>query len=220
MQKIFIIILIFLVFSGVKSNAQLPSLVGGIIENQKSGSIIYKNLKDKYDFIISYHISGGWTPGDTTVFQILALKDKSWKKILLKSSLRNLSGMPKIEVTNFKKQKAKQLMNELTRIGFWSLNNDSLNIKEIKPKIPSENFVNNDTVVIVADRIRRYSIVDGSSYQFEIIQKNVVKVYHCESPESYLSTFPEIKSTIIFIRAKDAFENTIKNQYEFSRTLP
>lgn len=203
-------IFIFLLFSGVKSNAQLSKTINIDTDYLKKGTIVYQTLKDKYDFVLSYGVSTGWQIGDTASFDILARKNKSWKKIRIKYSTRNPSGMAKIEIAKFKKQKAEQLMEQLNNIGFWSLNNDSLNIKEIKPKTPSENFVKNDTVFIVADRIRRYSIVDGSSYRFEIIKKKSVQVYHCESPEAYLSTFPEIKATIIFIKAKDAFENAIK----------
>ena len=213
------IILIFLVFSHIKTNAQFSKTIEFDTEPLKKGSIVYRNLKNKYDFILSYSVSTGWQIGDTACFDILARKNKTWKKILLKYSIRNPSGAAKIEITKFEKQKAEQLMEQLSRFGFWSLNNDSLNIKEIKPKIPSENFVKKDTVVIVADRIRRYSIVDGSSYRFEIIQKNAVNVYHCESPESYLRVFPEIKSTVVFIQAKEAFEKAIKIN-EFNRALP
>jgi hypothetical protein len=210
MIKISKIIFVFLFLSHIKSNAQfLPT--ADISEYKKESSVVYKNLKNKYDFILSYHVSGGWSTNDTTIFQILALKNKTWKKILLKSSSHNPSRTAKVEVTNFQKKKAKLLMNELTKFGFWSLNNDSLNIKEIKPKIPSENFVKNDTVVVVADRIRRFSVVDGASYHFEIIQKNRIITYSCENPDAYLNAFPEIKSTAIFIKAIKAFENAIKN---------
>ncbi|MGN7986970.1 hypothetical protein ACTJKC_06510 [Pedobacter sp. 22226] len=211
MIKISKIIFVFLVLSHIRSNAQfLPT--ANISEYRKENSVVYRNLKDKYDFILSYHVSGGWSADDTTTFQILALKNKTWKKIFLKSSLRTPSGTVKVTEVNFQKKKAKLLMNQLTKFGFWSLKNDSLNIKEIKPKIPAENFVKNDTVMVVADRIRRFSVVDGTTYHFEIIQKNRLTTYSCESPDTYLNVFPEIKSTSIFIKTIKAFENAIKNQ--------
>ncbi len=211
MKKIYTITLIFFLFGQIKSNAQLPVITLNATNSPNRGSIVYKNLKDKYDFIISFHVSGGWRIGDTASFDILARKNKTWKRILLKYQVSKPTGTPKIEVTKFGKQKANRLMERLGTIGFWSLNNDSLNLKEIKPNVPSENFVNKDTVVIMADRIRRFSIVDGTSYNFEIIQKNAVKTYHCESPDAYLRFFPEIKSTSIFIKAIEAFDRAMKD---------
>lgn len=211
MIKIINIIFIFLLFGYVRSDAQFIPATGGIMEHQNGSSIVSRSLKDKYDFLISYYVTSGWTFGDTTSFQILALKNKTWKKIIFKYSERNILGIPKIEIVKFNKLKARKLMDKLTELGFWSLNNDSLNIKEIKPKIPTKNFITDNTVVVVADRIRKFSVVDGTTFHFEIIQKNKITTFSCESPDAYLNVFPEIKSTSIFTKAIKAFENAVNN---------
>lgn len=210
MNKLFKVILLIIFLCPIKSNAQLPEIFGNTSEYQKKNSTAYRMLKDNYDFIISFGTSGGWKIGDTSTLQILAKRDKSWSRIDLKFSEHNLLEIPKLEISSIKRTKAEILIKELSALGFWSLRNDSLNIKEIKPKIAPENFVDKDTIFIVADRIRRFKLLDGIIYYFQIIQNNELRIYSCESPDSYLRAFPEIKTTAAFIKAIAFFESAIK----------
>lgn len=212
MKNFFKIIFFFLLFNSIGANAQIPEIVGEASDYQHNNFKAYQYLSNKYDFTIAYYVTGGWSVADVTNIQALVLKEKSWKKIILQIPKKNneLSTEPKMKIASFNSKKALKLVDDLTAIGFWSIDNDSLNIKEIKPKTPSENFINKDTVVIVADRRRRFSVVDGSSYHFVIIKNNVQKIYNCESPESYLKVFPEIKTTSVFIKAKALFEEAMK----------
>ncbi|PWS31331.1 hypothetical protein [Pedobacter paludis] len=212
MKNLLKIIFLFLLFKSTNTNAQLPKITGGNSNYQDSYFKAYQYLKCNYDFTIAYYVTGGWSAADVINIQALVLKDKSWKKILLQIPKKNKepSAEPKVKIASFNGKKALQLVDDLTAIGFWSIDNDSLNIKEIKPKIPSENFINKDTVVIVADRTRRFSVVDGSSYHFVIIKNNELKIYRCDNPESYLGFFPEINATAVFVKAKTLFEKTMK----------
>jgi hypothetical protein len=200
----------FLLFIAIKSNAQLPTIVSNSSEYQKKNAIVYRTLKDKYDFIISFSLSSGWKIGDTSIFYIVAKKNNSWSRINFKISGRNPLGIPKLEIKSFEKKKAKKLINDLTTLGFWSLVNDSLNMREIKPKNSLENYVIKDTVVITAGRIRSFSVADGTGYNFEIFQGDKLRRISCYSPDSYLRFAPEIGSTLIFIKSKDIFEKAIK----------
>lgn len=199
---LFVILCCFL-----KVNAQIPEIKSNVLDEQKSKSLIYKIFSDKYDLLISYQ-TVSWTSGD---IQILALKNKRWKKITL-SFLNGEPVMTAIKKQSFPRLKANQLMAELTLHNFWTLSNDSINMKEITPKNLIQNHRNKDTVVIVAyKQVKSITVMDGISYHFEILQENNLRIYDCNNPDTYFKYYPKIKPREHFINAKNAFEAAIKN---------
>ncbi|PWS28350.1 hypothetical protein DHW03_00385 [Pedobacter yonginense] len=204
--------ILFLSLNLITANAQVLEKTVHRLEFQDSYAKPYEYLKNKYDFTIAFYVEGGWNIGNVTTIEVLALKNKTWKKIILQvpDDRSNPSTKPKIKIASFESKKALKLMDDLTAIDFWSIQNDSLNIREIKPKIQSEDFLNKDSVVIVAHRIRRFQVVDASTYYFAITRNDGLKIYTCQAPDLYLKTFPEIKTTATFIKAKELFERAVE----------
>ncbi|WAC39259.1 hypothetical protein [Pedobacter sp. SL55] len=203
-----LILLLFL----YNTKAQLPIIEANITFNEKNSSVPFQVLKkNSYEFAISYYIySGGWKMNNDTYYTILAYKKNAWKKLLLiyNEDSKSIKKTKKKQINN---RNAKRLISDLNKNNFWSLSLDSLNIKQLPPKILAKNEVINDTVFIKTNVIRSFNVADGTTYYFEIFQNGKVKILSCESPESYKNVFPEIQTTQNFINSKKAFVDFIES---------
>ncbi|RZK57332.1 MAG: hypothetical protein EOO87_03170 [Pedobacter sp.] len=194
---------------GLFCNAQIPIIKSNVNDEFKNRSLVYKTFYNKYDLLIAYKVSGGWRVGNTNIIQILAVKNNSWKKITLSYPDDNPSKQT-IKKLPLQKTEAKKLMEELGSQNFWTLNNDSINMKHLKPQTPPENYSKKDTLFIVANNpVTDVKVVDGSTYYFEIIKGDSLRSYSTADPEIFAKYFPEIKSRIRFIKCKIAFENAL-----------
>ncbi|WP_316765273.1 hypothetical protein [Pedobacter frigiditerrae] len=208
MRKHLLIIVLFFSLGFVK--AQIPIIKSNVADEFKNSSLVYKTFHNKYDLLIAFRTFSGWRIGNTNYIEILAYKNNSWKKILLTYPDNNPSKQT-IKKSSLNKIKAKKLMGELESQNFWTLSNDSINMQYLEPQTVVANYAKNDTVFIVANfPHNRISVLDGSSYYFEILQGNNLRSYHTADPEEIAKHFPEVKSRIKFIKSKAAFENALK----------
>lgn len=207
MKKTLLIFILTLSFHTIY--AQIPIINSNVNDEFKNRSLVYKTFHNKYDLLIAYKVPGGWRVGNTNIIQILAVKNNSWKKITLSYPDDNPSKQT-IKKLSLEKTKAKKLMEELGSQNFWTLNNDSINMKRLKPQTPPENYSKNDTLFIVANNpVTDVKVLDGSTYYFEIIKGDSLRSYSTADPEIFAKYFPEIKSRIRFIKSKIAFENAL-----------
>ncbi|MES2543523.1 MAG: hypothetical protein V4548_01465 [Bacteroidota bacterium] len=174
-------------------NFQFPEIISNTSEQDKLDSIIYNLFNGKKTFLIAYTNECYWW-SDKKRYEILAFENNKWEKIYVYSK-RNKNGewsKPKISHKSISSETANNLITELTKISFWELQNESLNVNEIK---------NGDGT------IGKFKISDGINYKVEILQGNNFRIIESYEPEFFLSQMPEIKSRETFISGKTMIKN-------------
>ncbi|MDB4919267.1 hypothetical protein [Mucilaginibacter sp.] len=187
LKRLFFTFVIFTFALSVK--AQLPVIKSNASEKDKS--LIYKNLRNQYDFIIAYTAESYWWSNKAN-YNILALKNGLWLKGHLYSQKRKNDTWrkPIVILKEVDPDSASYIIKHLDSAGFYQLNRDSLNI--------SERRINERTV-------QRISISDGVNCRFEILSKNDFLIIESYAPEFFIEKMPEIKSRGFFIKYRDWF---------------
>lgn len=186
-MQILTIIILFL-FS-----IQFPQIESNASQEDKSESLIYYLFNGKKTFLIAYANECYWW-SDKKYYQVLAWENNKWEKIII-SSKRNKKGewsKPKVSTKIIDSESANQLIVELSKLSFWNLQNDKLNITK---QVDGEGMTN------------KYSISDGINYRVEILQGNNFRIIESYEPEYFLSKMPELKERETFIKSKIKIEN-------------
>jgi hypothetical protein len=183
--------------------AQIPIIQSNVTDDFKNKSLVYNAFKGKYDFLIAYHIQGGTKFGSTNV-QIIVLKGKKWKKIIFNYKDNNELDQ-KVTKRRLDKKLGLQLIETLNSEKFWSLDNDSINVRRIKPKPQILPKQSKDTVYITGYKpVINLEVLDGADYFLQIIQNDKMRFYKTDNPDSYFKFYPQLKQRGNFIRSRDA----------------
>ena len=183
--------------------AQIPFIHSNVTDDFKNKSLVYNAFKGKYDFLIAYHIQGMMRIGSTNV-QIIALKNKKWKKIIFNYKDHNELDQ-KITKKRLDKKLGLQLIETLNKENFWSLENDSINIRSIKPKPQILPKQSKDTVYITHYKpVANLAVLDGADYFLQILQNDKMRFYKTDNPDSYFKFYPQLKQRGNFISSRDA----------------
>ncbi|MCG2612607.1 hypothetical protein LZZ90_13940, partial [Flavobacterium sp. SM15] len=196
-MKNLIAIFIFYISQIGFSQSIFPEIKSNATEEDKTESIIYSLLSNKYEFIIAYTTQCYWW-SDKKNYVVYAFKNNTWEKIIVDSKRKKNGNWtkPKSKSHIISNQKANELIQTLSKKSFWDLKREELNIDKQK---------NDD------GSVTKFSLHDGVNYRFEIITKQDFRIIESYEPEYFLEKMPEIKERKIFINCRDDFENFIKN---------
>ncbi|MGE6221382.1 hypothetical protein ACQKCH_16280 [Nubsella zeaxanthinifaciens] len=202
MNRLLLVILILL--SIYQTYAQIPVFNSNVNDDFKAKSLLFKKLKHKYDFLIAYHVEG-ITRMKNAKIQIIAVKNKKWRKLTFiyegKSCLKRRLISKKID-----KSIGNELIANLGKENFWTLENDSINYREIKSKPPVTRKPINDTVFVIGYKPERTLVaIDGGSYYLQMMQGDNLRVYKSNNPDFYFKYYPQFLHIGNFIRSRDAF---------------
>ncbi|QHL87485.1 hypothetical protein GU926_08555 [Nibribacter ruber] len=190
-------LLIFFVASSFGVLGQnLPHIEANTNAEERSNSVIYKAFHDQYDFLISYSEESYWWSNKLD-YKILATKDETWYCLRYTSKQKKDKSFSKPFITKQKirKKKGDLLLDELSRLGFWTLNQDSL------------NYATKDND---GGRSMTYTVSDGVNYKFEILTKEGFKLISAYEPDYFLIELPEYKQRQKFIEARNVFKALCK----------
>jgi hypothetical protein len=193
------------VLSGFAVKAQFPVLkpMRGYTRNTPFA----EEFAGKYDFLISHHSLGGWSPNEFW-YTILAFKGNECFKIMF-SKKQQLADEPppekKIVITPISKRHADSVLNVLNTNKFWELSNDTL-------AITTRLYYDQDL-----HKMRRGGIIvsDGSTDVFEILSKDALVMISAFEPETYFKDLPQIKQRGRFINSKRAFFELFREVYPY-----
>ena len=165
-------------------------------KQDSSRTQLLKNLNGKYDFILGYTEESYWW-SNKQVYQVLAYKSDTWEAFRIVST-KNKKGKTKSETLKygFDSDSAKQLIANLTKLGFWTFDRDSLNQKTVPL---------NDSI----DRMLH--IDDGVNYRFEVLTNGNYRIIESYEPETYYKKFPVMTIRKVFIDCRQLFLHAWKN---------
>ena len=202
------LILNFLIVFSILSHdtiAQIPTMEGYESDLTKKQSLIFNQFQNQYDFLIAFNESSYWwkhknkiKKRNTINYQILGLAKNSWEKLILSTRIKKNDKLnkPKIIKYAYPAEKAEKLISELSNLSFWTLHNDSLNVRR--------KWISDSTFVA-------FGVSDGPGYSFEIMTKYGFKVIRSYYPEFFHEKIPRLRQVDLFIKAKNKFEAAIKN---------
>ncbi|GAA4313786.1 hypothetical protein [Nibribacter koreensis] len=186
-------LLIFFIASSFGVLGQnLPHIEASTNLHERNNSVIYKAFHDQYDFLISYSEESYWW-SNRCEYRILATKDDAWYCLRYTSKQKNDKSFSKPFITKQKirKKKGDLLLDELSRLGFWTLNQDSLNYT---------------TKHNGGGRTTTYTVSDGVNYKFEILTREEFKTISAYEPDYFIQELPEYKQRQMFIYSRNAFK--------------
>lgn len=186
------------------SYSQIPVIDSNVSDDFKGTSLLFKKLRHKYDFSIAYHVEGMFNFKNAKI-QIIASKNNRWWKLTFidkeKSCLKK-----RVKRKPLNEKIGKELVATLNQEGFWTLNNDSINNREVKPKPPVERKQSKDTVYVTGHKsVRSVHVVDGGFYYLQMIHGNKMRIYKTDNPDIYFKHYPQFTQRGNFIKSRDAF---------------
>lgn len=202
MRRLLLVTLIL--FSIYHTQAQIPVFNSNVNDDFKAKSLLFKKLKHKYDFLIAYHVEG-ITRMKNAKIQIIAVKNNRWRKLTFiyqdKSCLKRRLISKKIDNSI-----GNELIAKLSKENFWTLENDSINYRELKPNPTVPHKPIKDTVLVIGYKPERILVaVDGTSYYLQVMQGDSLRVYKSNNPDFYFKHHPQFLHIGNFIRSRDAF---------------
>ena len=192
-----VIITVCALLSCLILNAQIPNFKSNVPEEVELSSPVYKKFAGDYDFIIAYCNLSYWS-GNIMNYSILAYKDNEWFKIKFAATKKNDKwSKPKMITKPFNGYFARRLIDSLNRLSFWSMSQDSLNIDERE---------------IDDNKLEKFDISDGTSYNFELLSSKAFSIIYAYAPEFYLSKLPEITIRKRFLHCLNLFFNAYNSK--------
>jgi hypothetical protein len=157
---------------------------------------LFTMLHNQYDFLIAYSEESYWW-SNKRYYRILATKDGQWHCLRHSSKQKKDKSFSKAIITRrrIRKESGEMLLGKLSRLGLWTLNQDSL------------NYTTKDNG---GGRSMTYTVSDGVNYKFEILTKEGFKLISAYEPDYFLTELPEYKQRQKFIEARNAFKALCK----------
>ena len=173
-------------FFGEAVFAQLPEFNSNTSCKDSAQSFLLKAAIADYDFVFAYSERNRFP----SPFYILALKDNTWSAIEIHQHSSNRGEMASISKYSFPSDSAVYLLNELAKLGFWTLDNDSLRYDYEKLKI--------------------VRVFDASTEVFETFSKGKYRITESYSPDSYLINVPPSAPHRKFVFGRTLFLSVYK----------
>lgn len=179
------------IFLPIYSFAQIPDFESN---NTIQKSLLYQEFYSDYKFILGYTRESNRY--DRKQYSVLTYNGTDWelKKWSFVLSKEGKTKKSKLKSKTLDKEKVNDLLNELEFKGFYTLNQDSLN----RAQKDLDNGI-----------IRRQSITDGFSENFEIISQTSHRIYSVDEPE--------LKQKFIFSNQRQRFLECINRFLNFTK---
>ena len=186
-------------FISLKSIGQdVPQVVTNTDLYDQKQSYVYNTFGDDYEILVSFTSDCYWP--NKQEYYLVGKKNSQWesKKVVVEYNDRtktadNIKRIKKKRLKT-KKEELKNLFSSWTDNGFWTLDNDSLNVNE-KQTGPDESIM--------------LMITDGCTDTFEIIQGDSYRIMYSYLPDSFQKEIP-VKQREQFIIARNEFLKIIK----------
>jgi|688.fasta_scaffold13762_9 hypothetical protein len=193
MKKLFL--LLFTLPFGAHAQDGFPEFPPDSITPLVRSSPVFEHFSGTDATVISYTTTGYWSE-KRTYYMIVRLNDEwkayRWRAKLLERGSSHITRITRKRI-HLTSDSVDQLLAEWTALGFWSLDQDSINIR-------SKQMEDGHVVLM--------SLTDGHSDVFEIMQKGKYRELSGYMPEHFQKEIPVIHRQT-FIQGKHAFERLI-----------
>jgi hypothetical protein len=180
---------------GVNAQVGVPDLRPDSITPLVRSSPVFEHFSGTDATVISYTTTGYWSE-KRTYYMIVRLNDEwkayRWRAKLLERGSSHITRITRKRI-HLTSDSVDQLLAEWTALGFYSLDQDSINIR-------SKQMEDGHVVLM--------SLTDGHSDVFEILHNGKYRELSGYMPEYFQKEIPVIHRQT-FIQGKDAFRRLI-----------
>ncbi|MDB5196900.1 MAG: hypothetical protein JWP88_1271 [Flaviaesturariibacter sp.] len=164
MRRLIFILLSF-AFSQI-SFAQLPAFKPDTNNRDRSIAFLQKYLMCDHDFVLSFRY---WSR-PASPYYVLAHTGETWEALEIGYAYRPVTDTSTIKRFVVPSDSAIHLLNELTKVGFWTMNNDSLAFNPVKAGV---------------------NTFDRPTHRFEILRNTEYRIVQAYAPDVFYKRVPQ-----------------------------